>query len=104
MEPNQTLQIAGAVVLLAAYVALQSHVLSSRSLTFSAMNVVGAGLLAWEAWRTYQYGFLLLEGTWTLISLVAGGYLLLDRLRRERVPVSSAPDAPIEEPAREVSQ
>lgn len=94
MEPNQVVQILGAVLLLGAYLALQSQLLSARSLLFSLLNLAGAGLLAWEAWRTYQYGFLILEGTWTLISLVAVAHIVIDQLRREPVGVTSRPDPP----------
>lgn len=71
MEPNQYLQIPGAILILTAYVLLQAGRLSAHSRRFSAMNALGAGLLAAEAIHTEQWGFLLLEGTWTLVSLIA---------------------------------
>lgn len=71
MEPSLFVQVTGAVLILFAYALLQTGRLGAETLRFDALNLVGASLLAWEAWRTDQYGFLLLEGTWALISAVA---------------------------------
>jgi hypothetical protein len=32
------------------------------------LNVVGAGVLALDAWRERQWGFLLLEAVWALVA------------------------------------
>ena len=45
--------------------------LDRRSLTYSAMNAVGAGLAAYASWLISYLPFLVLEGTWCLVSLVA---------------------------------
>ncbi len=79
-SPNQLLQICGALLILLAYVLLQTGVMKARSLSFGLLNLIGASLLAWEAWRTRQYGFLILEGTWAVVS----GLALL-RLKSRRV-------------------
>lgn len=71
MEPNQFVQIPGALAILLAYILLQLGRLRADSRTFAAMNFGGASLLAFEAARTQQWGFLLLEGTWAIVSLIA---------------------------------
>ena len=71
MEANQWIQIPGAVLILAAYVLLQGGWWSAGSRRFAVTNMVGAGLLAFEAGRTQQWGFLLLEGTWAVVSFVS---------------------------------
>ncbi len=69
--PNQVLQLIGALLILAAYMLLQLGVVNARSASFGVMNLFGAALLAWEAGRTHQYGFLVLEGSWALVSALS---------------------------------
>ena len=63
------LQIVGALLVLAAFVAAQLRLLHQEHLTYLVLNVVGAAILAVLALREQQWGFLLLEGVWTLVSL-----------------------------------
>lgn len=63
------LQIVGAVAILAAYVAAQFHLLQQEHPGYLLLNLFGAGILAVIAYHERQWGFLLLEGVWTLISL-----------------------------------
>ncbi|MFN0058318.1 MAG: hypothetical protein ACKVX7_07655 [Planctomycetota bacterium] len=69
-SPNQIVQLSGAALILIAYGLLQSHRLRTSQPIYSWLNLVGAALLAVEACRTHQWGFLLLEGTWALISAI----------------------------------
>ena len=64
----QTAQIAGAVLILLAYAAAQSGHLNHRSRLYLALNLVGSAVLAVLAWHEEQWGFLLLEGVWALVS------------------------------------
>jgi hypothetical protein len=68
---HDVLQIAGALTVLAGYVAAQLGWTTPRSLGYLIANTLGAGVLAWLAWTSRDWGFLLLEGVWSLVSAVA---------------------------------
>jgi len=66
---EQAVAVAGALIILAAYGANQLGVLDRRHRAYSALNLVGAAILTVIAFRAGQWGFVLLEGAWTLISV-----------------------------------
>ena len=65
----QLLQLAGAILVLVAFTLAQVRRLDPQSLSYLVLNTVGAGILAVLAFADEQWGFLLLEGVWTLVSL-----------------------------------
>lgn len=65
-------------MILAAYALAQFGKLNQRSYWYIGLNLVGATALAILAWHEEQWGFLLLEGVWALVSAVA----LVTRVRR----------------------
>lgn len=74
---SQVVQILGALAILAAFVAAQLGVFDVRSRAYLWLNVLGALVLAIAAWHERQWGFLLLEGVWTIVS----AWGLVSRLR-----------------------
>lgn len=78
----QVAQIVGALLILAGYALAQFGVLDQHSRTYLWLNLVGAAALTVLAWHEEQWGFLLLEGAWTLVS----AWALADLARRRRAP------------------
>jgi hypothetical protein len=56
------LQIVGALMVLAAFVAVQFRVIQPRSYLSLLLNLTGSGILAVLAYEEQLWGFLLLEG------------------------------------------
>jgi hypothetical protein len=67
----QAISIIGAILILVAYGGNQLKRLDSSTSTYVALNLVGAAILAVVAAVEEQWGFLLLEGVWTLVAAYA---------------------------------
>ena len=65
---DQVVQIAGALLILAAFAAAQFHYIDQHSLSYLVLNLIGSIILAVLAYFESQWGFLLLEGVWALVS------------------------------------
>jgi hypothetical protein len=68
MEP--LVQIVGALLILVAFVGAQYGVMRPDAPGYLLLNLVGATILTADAWTGRQWGFLLLEGVWAVVSLV----------------------------------
>lgn len=66
---DQLVSLAGAALILAAYVALQRGWLPRESRAYNALNLVGSLLLTYAAVRNWNLGFIILEGSWAVLSL-----------------------------------
>jgi hypothetical protein len=67
---DQVIQIAGAILILIAYAAGLTGRWSTESLPYLLLNLVGAAILAVLAAISENWGFLLLEGVWTIVTAV----------------------------------
>jgi len=68
---SQLVQIVGSLLVLAGFALAQRGVLDQKSRRYLIVNLVGSALLAGDAIVEAQWGFLLLEGVWALVSLVS---------------------------------
>ena len=66
---HQLISLAGAAMILGAYIANQRGWLSPADRLYNLLNVVGSGLLAWIAIVDRRAGFIVLEVAWALASL-----------------------------------
>ncbi len=78
---GQTVQVVGSVLVLAAFAAAQRGWLNAKSTIYLVLNLIGSAVLSVEAVLERQWGFLLLEGVWAIVS--AAG--LIAALRRRAV-------------------
>ncbi|MEP6821961.1 MAG: hypothetical protein ABI946_06380 [Chthoniobacterales bacterium] len=65
----QVISLLGAVLILSAYIALQTGRMDRHDRWFSVLNFVGSALLTWVAVIDWRIGFIFLEGAWALLSL-----------------------------------
>ena len=84
---NQVVQIVGSLLVLAGFALAQRGRLDQKSRAYLVLNLVGSGILALEAVLQRQWGFLLLEGVWAVVSAVS----LVGVLRRSRPPRAETP-------------
>lgn len=63
-------QIVGSLFVLVPFVLVQFGKLTPSTVGFLLANVIGSGILAVDALIGQQWGFLLLEGVWAIVSVV----------------------------------
>ena len=63
------LSFAGALLILVAYIGHQMHWMDAERPAYNILNAVGSAILAYIAFHPFQVGFVVLEVTWTLISV-----------------------------------
>ncbi|BDZ50770.1 hypothetical protein GCM10025867_30110 [Frondihabitans sucicola] len=74
------IQIVGSLLVLAGFALAQWGVLNLKSLRYLVLNTAGSGVLAVDAVVEQQWGFLLLEGVWAIVS----AFSLVGVLRSKR--------------------
>jgi hypothetical protein len=65
----QLLQLVGALLVLSGFTLAQLRRLDPQSVPYLVVNLVGSAILAALALEDEQWGFLLLEGVWAIVSL-----------------------------------
>lgn len=66
----QTVSVMGALLILLPFAGSQAGRLAVQSVPYQLLNLAGSGILTVVAGMERQYGFLLLEGTWALVSIL----------------------------------
>ncbi len=65
---TQIASLTGALLILIAYIGHQFHWMDSERPLYNILNALGSGILAWLAFRPFQFGFFVLETVWALVS------------------------------------
>lgn len=84
MSADLLLQVAGALLILTAFVLSQMDRLDGSSYPYLLLNLIGGAILTVLAFQGQRWGFVLLEGVWTLVAI--GGIIM--RLRG-KTPLAS---------------
>ena len=71
MNFSETLGSIGVSILLIAFFLNMRKLVKTESLLYSILNLLGAGLACYASWLIHYFPFVILEGVWTILSLVA---------------------------------
>ncbi|HSW31276.1 MAG TPA: hypothetical protein VLH75_17450 [Longimicrobiales bacterium] len=66
----QALSLVGAALILGAFGLLNAGKLRPTDVSYSLINFVGAALLTWVAVADRRAGFIILEASWAVMSLI----------------------------------
>lgn len=69
MEYNDIIGTAGVGLILMAYFLSTAKLMESNGKSYYVMNVIGAALACYASFLIIYWPFVILEGTWTLVSI-----------------------------------
>jgi hypothetical protein len=78
---DQVIQVVGALLILTAFAAVQFERMRPDSRLYLALNLVGSAILAVLAFDSSQWGFVLLETVWAIVSAWGLARVLLEPVR-----------------------
>jgi hypothetical protein len=67
---GQMVQVFGSVLILVSFGLAQLQKMSAQSVPYLSLNLAGSAILAASTAAGAQWGFLLLEGAWALVSML----------------------------------
>ena len=70
MNITDWIGFAGVAILLAAFFLNLSNKINKDAVAYLSMNILGAGLACYASVRLNYFPFILLEGCWTLVSII----------------------------------
>jgi hypothetical protein len=79
-------QLIGSLLILAGFALAQWGVLDQKSVSYLTANTAGSAILGVDALIEHQWGFVLLETVWAIVSAIS----LVGVLRRRHRPVGQA--------------
>lgn len=62
------MQVVGAVLILVGFTANQRGLVRADAVSYLVVNLLGSGILTWIAYDERDWGFLLLESVWAVVS------------------------------------
>jgi hypothetical protein len=68
---RQSASFLGAMLILVAYAGHQMGWMNPRRAAYNILNAIGSAILGYIAFHPFQVGFVVLEVTWTVISIYA---------------------------------
>jgi hypothetical protein len=79
---EQLVQILRSLLVLIPFMLAQADRMNTRSKVYLVLNLIGSGAMAVDALITFQWGFLLLEGAWAIVSALGLAQVLRGRSPR----------------------
>ena len=61
----------GVAILLIAFLLNMMKIIKTESLSYSLLNLIGAGIACYASYLISYFPFVILEGTWAIVSLIA---------------------------------